>query len=71
MTNGSSSKASGSNADKWVNNYVPYGEYPSGTVTTVVQEMTPASSEQNGETRWKKNYVPYDEKDSGAVEVKG
>lgn len=51
----------GAKNEKWVSNYVPYGDLPAGTVTSVTSvEVT---SEVNGEAKWKKNYVEYKEEE--------
>ena len=61
---------SGGSKEKWVSNYVPYGEYPagkggeggSGGEAPAQQNI----SSTNGETKWKKNYVAYQEEQEGA-----
>ena len=65
---------------KWVSNYVPYGEYPKGStngaVTTysVEHETAAGNGVSNGDNKWQKNYVPYEEEDQrekGQEESKG
>jgi len=54
---------------KWVSNYVPYGDLPAGSasasVTAENETAAPAASTSNGiEQKWKKNYVPFKEGDA-------
>ena len=70
----SSSKPGGSK-DKWVSNYVPYGDYPSGGSATSSSEEQSApeqSATANGgaDAAWKKNYVAYEEKADDDAENK-
>ena len=51
------SNAKGGSNDKWVSNYVPYGEYPKGE--SAGDDAGPEQS--NGDAAWKKNYVAYSE----------
>jgi len=54
---------------KWVSNYVPYGDLPAGRASATVEDETAAvkdASTSNGvEQKWKKNYVPFKEGDEG------
>ena len=69
----------GQNKEKWVSNYVPYGDYPDGskaiTGNSVSSEQTAVTVESevqphvNGDAKWKKNYVPYEgQEDSNKIE---
>lgn len=61
VANAGYSGAEAGKSEKWVSNYVPYGDLPAGTVTSVTSvEVT---SEVNGEAKWKKNYVEYKEEE--------
>ena len=62
---------------KWVSNYVPYGDLPAGKAAAAAAEedetakasTSAATSSSNGvEQKWKKNYVPYKEGDAAAKE---
>lgn len=61
---------------KWVSNYVPYGDLPAGKAAAAAEEdetakasTSAATSSSNGvEQKWKKNYVPYKEGDAAAKE---
>ena len=41
--------------DKWVSNYVPYGEYPKG------ESRAEDEVDATKDAAWKKNYVAYEE----------
>ena len=64
--NMSSNVAAGTNT-KWVNNYVPFGDFPDGSACGAVDEVdrvavvNEAGGSKNGESKWQKNYVPYKE----------
>lgn len=49
---------------KWVSNYVPYGDLPAGKASATAEDETAASTSNGVEQKWKKNYVPYKEEDS-------
>lgn len=46
--------------EKWVNNYVPFGDYPAGEVNQIAT-VESENEVKNGDPKWKKNYVPYQE----------
>ena len=54
---------------KWVSNYVPYGDFPGGKASSAATEDETAAakdaSTSNGvEQKWTKNYVPFKEGDA-------
>ena len=51
-----------------MSNYVPYGDFPSGTSSSIeAAPPQPSSSpDKNGEASWKKNYVAYEEEGGGS-----
>ncbi len=56
----------GKSDDKWVSNYVPYGDFPAGSNANA---NTNASKDESAAPSWKKNYVPYEEGETGRDEV--
>ena len=54
---------------KWVSNYVPYGDFPAGKASSATEDETAAAakdaSTSNGvDPKWTKNYVPFKEGDA-------
>lgn len=56
---GASGGGEAGKGDKWVANYVPYGDLPAGTTSVTSVTSVEVTSEVNGDTKWKKNYVEY------------
>ena len=61
--------SAGGNTEKWVSNYVPYGDFPAGSGGSGGEAPQQQQQQQNGEASWKKNYVPYKEGGGGTDEV--
>merc|ERR1711936_951365 len=62
----------GAKKEKWMDNYVPYGQFPKGNTieeeVTVENEKDKSSSEKvtdsnKEDDKWKDNYVPYEEEE--------
>ena len=58
--------------EKWMDNYVPYGQFPKGEA--IEEEVTVENEKENKsqekvidsnkeDEKWKENYVPYEEQD--------
>ena len=62
----------GEKKEKWMDNYVPYGQFPKGNTieegVTVENEKDNKSQEKvtdsnKEDEKWKENYVPYEEEE--------
>ena len=55
---------------KWVSNYVPYGDFPAGKASSAATEDETAAAAKDASTsngvdpKWTKNYVPFKEGDA-------